>query len=120
MMAYDINAGNNTLHPRTFYALYIGSNDNGVGHLIFILSTKQILTTLKYKPVHMHEDLIKKTNKQDSLLEFKQQHTRIPMNTQRIKRIGYLIEFCLSNTLAVIWISRAVAGSMNWMWFKSL
>ena len=30
---------------------YVGLNDNGIGHLIFKLSTKQILTTMKYQPV---------------------------------------------------------------------
>ena len=39
VMAYDNNVGKYTLHPRTFYALYIGPNDNGKGHLIFKLST---------------------------------------------------------------------------------
>ena len=33
------NAGNNALHPRIFYVLYIGSNDNSNGHLIYKLST---------------------------------------------------------------------------------
>ena len=66
VMAYKNNVKNNTLNPRTFYALYIGPIDDGAGHLIFKLSTKQILTTLKYKPVHMHEDLIETINGQDS------------------------------------------------------
>ena len=65
-MAYDNNARSNTLYTRTLHALYIGPNDNGTGHLIFKLSTKQILTTLKYKPVPMPEDLIKAINETDS------------------------------------------------------
>ena len=56
-MAYDTNTGSNTLYPRTFYALYIGPNNNGIGHLIFKLSMKQILTTIKYQPVSMPENL---------------------------------------------------------------
>ena len=38
----------------------------------------------------------------------------------RIKHAGYLFEVYLSITLAVIWISRTVAGPTNWMWSKSL
>ena len=41
VMAYNTNAKNNILHPRTFYAWYIGPNDNNIGHLIFKLSTKR-------------------------------------------------------------------------------
>ena len=47
VMAYDIKASNKTLHPRTFYALYLGLNDSGTGHSVFKLSTKQLLTTPK-------------------------------------------------------------------------
>ena len=50
-MTYNNNANNKTLYSRTFYALYIGPNDSGTGHLTFKLSTKQILTTPKYKPI---------------------------------------------------------------------
>ena len=62
-MAYNNNASNKILYPRTFYALYIGLNDSGTGHLIFKLSIKQILTTPKCKPVPMLEYLIKTINK---------------------------------------------------------
>ena len=61
-MAYNNNANNKTLHPRTFYILYIGLDDSSTGHLIFKLETKQILTTPKYKPVPMPEDLIEAIN----------------------------------------------------------
>ena len=40
VMAYNNYNGNNTLRPRTFYALHIEPNGNGNGHLIFKLSTK--------------------------------------------------------------------------------
>ena len=40
VMAYNKNANNKTLHPRTFYALYIGPIDSGTSHLVFKLSTK--------------------------------------------------------------------------------
>ena len=66
VMAYNNNAKSNTLYPRSFCALYIGPNDNGAGHLIFKLSTKQILTTLNFKPVHMYTNLFRTINEQDS------------------------------------------------------
>ena len=66
-MAYHTNAGSNTLHPRMFHVLCIGPNNNVTGYLIFKLSTKQILTTMKYKsPVLMPEDLIEAINETDS------------------------------------------------------
>ena len=65
-MDYNNNAGSNNLYPRIFYALYIGSNDNSTGHLIFKLSTKQILTTMKYKLVPVSEDLIQVINEMNS------------------------------------------------------
>ena len=58
-MAYDTNADDSILYPRILYALYIGPNSNGIGHLIFRLSTKQILTTMKYEPVTVPENLFK-------------------------------------------------------------
>ena len=65
-MAYNANAKNNTLCQKTFYALYIGPNDNGNSHLIFKLSTKQILITIKYQPIHVPKDLFEVINKTDS------------------------------------------------------
>ena len=64
-MTYNNNARSNELCPRTFYTLYIGPHDNGSDRLIFKLSTKQILTVLKYKPVPMPEDPIKVINETD-------------------------------------------------------
>ena len=65
-MAYNNNAKRDILYPGAFYTLYIGPNYDGTGHLIFKLLTKQILTTPKYKPVPMLEDLIKTTNEMDT------------------------------------------------------
>ena len=67
-MAYNTNVGNNTLRPRTFYVLYIGLNDKGNGHLIFKLSTKQILITAKYQPIHIPKDIIEAINGTDSFI----------------------------------------------------
>ena len=47
VMAYNTIADNSIFYPRTFYALYIGSNNDDIGHLICKLSMKQILTTMK-------------------------------------------------------------------------
>ena len=58
VMAYNVKDSNKTLHPRTFYALYIGPNDSGIGHSVFKLSIKQLLTTPKYKPIPIPEDVI--------------------------------------------------------------
>ena len=48
VIAYKINAGNNILYPRIFYALYIGPNNEGNSYLIYKLSTDQVLVTMKY------------------------------------------------------------------------
>ena len=68
MMAYDTNAGSEILYQRTFYALYIGPNNDNIGHLIFELSTKQLLTKMKYQPVPVPvpENLFKTINETDS------------------------------------------------------
>ena len=66
VMAYDTNNGNSTLCPRILYALHVRPNDNGIGHLIFNLSTSQILITMKYQIIHVPENLIKVNNKKDS------------------------------------------------------
>ena len=64
-MAYNNDTRSNTPYPKIFYALYIGLNDCGTDHLIFNLSTKQILNTPRYKPVPMPEDLFKTINEVD-------------------------------------------------------
>ena len=48
VIAYDNKSGNNTLHLKVFYALYIEPNGNGSGHLIYKLSMDQILVIMKY------------------------------------------------------------------------
>ena len=70
-MAYNNNNGNNTIHHRKFYALYIGPNDNGNSHLIFKLPMKQILVTMKYQ---IYEHLIEAINEEDSF------HNKIQTN----------------------------------------
>ena len=48
VIAYNNKVGNKTLRPRVFYALYIRRSDNDNGHLIYRLSTDQILVTKEY------------------------------------------------------------------------
>ena len=66
VIACNTNAVNNTLRPRIFYVLCIALNDNGNGHLIYKLSTDQILVTMKYQSVYVSEVLIKAVNKTNS------------------------------------------------------
>ena len=46
--------------------LYIGLNNNGIIDSIFKLSTKQLLTTMKYHSVSVSENLFKIINEKDS------------------------------------------------------
>ena len=66
VIAYNTNAGNNTLRPRIFYALYIGPNDDSNGHSMYKLFTNQILVTMKYQSVPVLEDLIEAISKMDT------------------------------------------------------
>ena len=65
VITYNNKTGNNTLHPKVLYIVYWTNGDNN-GHLIYKLSTNQILVTMKYQPVPVPEDLIELTNKTDS------------------------------------------------------
>ena len=49
-----------------FYALYIKPSDNNSGHLIYRLSTGQILVTKEWQSVPVSEDLIEAISKTDS------------------------------------------------------
>ena len=64
VMAYNTKNGSNTIRLRTFYTLYIKPKDSGNGHLIFKLSTKQILVTMKYQPIRVHAELLINYNRQ--------------------------------------------------------
>ena len=48
VIAYDNKVGARTLHPRVFFVLYVRPNNDGIGHLIYRLSTDQILVTKEY------------------------------------------------------------------------
>ena len=46
--------------------MYIGLNNGGNGHLIYKLSTNQILVTMKYQSIPVPEDLIEAIKEKDS------------------------------------------------------
>ena len=56
-MTYNLTASNKTTYSRAFFALYMGPNDSGSGHIVFKLSTKQLVTTPKCKLKPMAEDI---------------------------------------------------------------
>ena len=66
VIAYNNKVGNETLHPRVFYALYIRPNDTGNGHLIYRLSKDQISITKEYQSVPVSDGLIEAINKINS------------------------------------------------------
>ena len=74
VLAYNIKLDNKTLKPRTFYALYIGPNDGGIGHSVFKLSTKMMVVMPRCKPMPMPDNVIAvvtKMGKDDGSLEGK-------------------------------------------------
>ena len=62
VMAYNVTSSNKTTDPRAFFALYIGPNDSGTGHIVFKLGTKRLVTTPKCKPKPMAEDVVEVVN----------------------------------------------------------
>ena len=62
---YNNTVGNKTLRPRVFYALYVKPNEDNNGHLIYRLSTDQIVVTKDYRTVLVVEDLVDTTSKTD-------------------------------------------------------
>ena len=58
VIAYDNKVGNRPLRPKLFSALYIRPKDDGNSHLIYKLSTDQILVTKEYQSVPVPADLI--------------------------------------------------------------
>ena len=66
VVAYDNKVENRTLQPGVFYMLYVRPNNDGNGHLIYRLSTDQILVIKEYQSVPVPEDLIKATSETES------------------------------------------------------
>ena len=48
VITYNNKVRNKILRPRAFYALSVRPNDNGNGHLMYRLSTDQIVVTQDY------------------------------------------------------------------------
>ena len=63
VIAYNTKARINALRRRILYALYIKPNDYSNNHLVYKLSTDQILVIMEYQSVAVLEDLIKTMNK---------------------------------------------------------
>ena len=61
-MACNVTFNNITAHPRAYFVLYIGPNNSSSGHIVFKLSTKQLVTTPKCKPKPMAEDIVTVVN----------------------------------------------------------
>ena len=65
IIAYDNKVGYKTLRPRAFYVLYVKPNEKGNGHLIYRLSTDQIVVTKDYQTIPVPEYLVDTTCKSD-------------------------------------------------------
>ena len=57
IIVYDNKVRYKTLQPRAFYVLYIKPNEKGSRHLIYRLSTDQIVVTKEYQTVPLPEDI---------------------------------------------------------------
>ena len=66
-MVYNVNVKCKTMHPRSFYALYIRQKDSSTGHLVLKLSTKQLLITPKCQPMPMPENIIQAVNEMGTI-----------------------------------------------------
>ena len=66
IIAYDNKVRYKTLHPRAFYALYVKPNEEGSGHLIFRLSTDQIVVTKECQSIPVPENLIEAISETES------------------------------------------------------
>ena len=62
VITYNVTSSNKTSDPRVFFALYIGPNDSGTSHTLFMLATKRLVTTLKCEPKPMVEDIVEVVN----------------------------------------------------------
>ena len=72
VIAYNNRVRNKTLRPRVFCVLYIRPNDIGIWHLVYRLSTDQMLVTKEYQTIHVPEDpieAISKTNSYDNKIQ---------------------------------------------------
>ena len=58
VMACDVTVNNKIVHLRAFYALYIGQSNSSTNYIVLKLSIKKVVTTSKYKPKPMAEEII--------------------------------------------------------------
>ena len=66
IIAYNNKVRYKTLRPRAFYALYVKLNEKGNEHLIYRLSTDQIVVTKDHQIVPIPEDLVDTICESDS------------------------------------------------------
>ena len=62
VLAYDTASINYTSIPRAFCALYLSSNDNGTGHWVFRIGTKNAKSTPKCVVKPMTQDIVDDVN----------------------------------------------------------
>ena len=62
VMTYNVTDNIKTTIPRAFYALFMGPNDSGNGHQVFKLLLKQLVTTPKWKPVPIPDNVTQVVN----------------------------------------------------------
>ena len=96
VMAYDVTSNNVTARPRVFFALYIGPNASGIGHAVFKLSTKLLVTTPKYRPKSMADDIVAVVNdirKDEGMLDgiqFNNIHYKLSLSYLYIDEVGHV------------------------------
>ena len=66
IITYNNKTGNNTLHPKVFYVLYIKPNGDNNYHLIYDLLRDKIAVIMNYQSVPVPEDLIEPMNRTES------------------------------------------------------
>ena len=94
-MAYNVTASNKRTHPRVFFALYIGPSDSGTGHIAFKLLTKQLVTTSKFIPKPIAEDIVTLANeigeREEMLdgIQFQNIHHESTLSDLYVNEVGY-------------------------------
>ena len=95
VMAYDVTSSNRTTDPRAFFALYIGPNDSGTGHIVFKFATKRLVTIPKCKLKPMVEDVVKVANemgKQEGMpdgIQFHNIHHKSTLSDLYADKVGH-------------------------------
>ena len=103
VVAYIVIASNKTAHPRIFFALYIGPNNSGTGHIVFKLLTNQLVTAPNFKPKPMAEDIVEVVNEMDkqeqmqNRIQFHNIHHKSTLSDLLADEVGHDNNSCTSN-----------------------